>query len=231
MVHIEKLNKYYGEKESRIRVLKDVSLDIGSGQIVCLLGPSGSGKSTLLNILGGIEKADGGEISAFGEIVSDLGQGQLGRYRRSAVGFVFQFYNLVGNLTIRENIELGAFLSKNPLSVDDVIHSLGLDEQKNKLPHQVSGGQAQRTSIARAIVKRPKLLICDEPTGALDYASAKDVLRLVEKIKREYSPIVVIATHNEQISKMCDMVVRLRDGRVESVNSVENPVSAEDVEW
>lgn len=231
MIHIENLHKFYGSKENRIEVLKGLDLDIKEGKLVCLLGPSGSGKSTLLNILGGIELIDEGEVVVNNHNLGKMNKRELSLYRRNNLGFVFQFYNLVNNITVKENIEVGAYLSKSPLDVASVLDSLGLTEHKNKYPSQISGGQAQRTSIGRAIVKNPSLLICDEPTGALDYDSAKDVLNLIEELKLKYRPTIIIATHNTQIARMCDVTIKLHNGMIKEVVDNLNPIAASEVVW
>lgn len=231
MIHIENLHKFYGSKENRIEVLKGLDLDIKEGKLVCLLGPSGSGKSTLLNILGGIELIDEGEVIVNSHNLGKMNKRELSLYRRNNLGFVFQFYNLVNNITVKENIEVGAYLSKSPLDVAGVLESLGLTEHRNKYPSQISGGQAQRTSIGRAIVKNPSLLICDEPTGALDYDSAKDVLNLIEELKLKYRPTIIIATHNTQIARMCDVTIKLHNGMIKEVVDNLNPIAASEVVW
>lgn len=231
MIHIENLHKFYGSKENRIEVLKGLDLDIKEGKLVCLLGPSGSGKSTLLNILGGIELIDEGEVIVNNHNLGKMNKRELSLYRRNNLGFVFQFYNLVNNITVKENIEVGAYLSKSPLDVAGVLESLGLTEHRNKYPSQISGGQAQRTSIGRAIVKNPSLLICDEPTGALDYDSAKDVLNLIEELKLKYRPTIIIATHNTQIARMCDVTIKLHNGMIKEVVDNLNPIAASEVVW
>lgn len=231
MIKISNLKKRYGDEKNAVQVLKGIDLEIASGKLVCILGPSGSGKSTLLNILGGIETADEGAVDVDGNRLDRMNAKQLGLYRRRHLGFVFQFYNLIDNLTVRENIETGAYLSEKPLDLDKMISSLGLEEHRNKYPYQISGGQAQRTSIARAMIKNPSLLICDEPTGALDYESAKDVLRLIEELNAVYTATILIATHNTQISSMCDIVLKLRDGKIVERIDREHPLRAEEVDW
>lgn len=231
MIEIHNLHKFYGHGESRTEVLKGIDLSIGDGELVCVLGPSGSGKSTLLNMLGGIEVIDEGSIEVDGNCLEKLNKKALSLYRRKNVGFVFQFYNLVASLNVRENIQVGAYLSESPLDVDKTIEELGLTSQKKKYPNQISGGQAQRTSIARAMVKKPSLLICDEPTGALDYESARGVLMMIESLKKKYHPVIIIATHNVQISRMCDTVVKLHNGKVHCVLQNEHPISAKEVSW
>lgn len=185
-LEIEKINKYYGEGENRNHVLKDVTTGVEKGKICVLLGPSGSGKSTLLNIIGGIDEADGGNIIIDGAKLEDMKEKQLSLYRRKHLGYVFQMYNLIPNLTVKENIEVGAYLSDSPLDLNELLNTLGLWEHKDKLPNQLSGGQQQRTAIGRAIVKNPDILICDEPTGALDYNTSKEILQLIEKVNKQY---------------------------------------------
>lgn len=198
---------------------------------MCLLGPSGSGKSTLLNILGGIETIDQGLVKVFENDLNKMNKKDLEKYRRKNLGFVFQFYNLISDLNVKENIEVGAYLSDNPIDVDELIKNLSLEDQIYKYPNEISGGQAQRTSIARAIIKRPKLLICDEPTGALDYESAKDVLILIEKLNKIYNSTVIIATHNVQISKMCDYIMNIHNGLVRSFEENKEKIPARSVTW
>lgn len=211
---IDHVNKSYGQGESRSRVLKKISLTIEEGSICCLLGPSGSGKSTLLNILGGIDRADSGRVQVGNIRVDALTARQQIDYRRTHVGFIFQFYNLIPNLTLRENIESGAYLSRHPLDLDEMVATLGLRDHQQKFPNQVSGGQQQRAGIGRALIKRPSLLLCDEPTGALDYQTAKEVLLLLQKINRLYGTTMIIATHNQALARISHEVIRLHDGDV-----------------
>ena len=184
------------------------------GEICVLLGPSGSGKSTLLNIIGGIDEADGGYISIDGEKMEEMKEKALTEYRRRHLGYVFQMYNLIPNLNVKENIEVGAYLSDRPLDIDELLHTLGLYEHRHKLPNQLSGGQQQRTSIGRAIVKNPDILLCDEPTGALDYHTSKEILKLIEDVNQKYGNTVIMVTHNDAIKNMADRVVKLRDGQI-----------------
>lgn len=228
---VNNLCKHYGEGEARTVVLRDITTTVNKGEICVLLGPSGSGKSTFLNLIGGLEGADGGTITVGGTELTALKSRQLGEYRRSELGFVFQFYNLVPDLTIRENIEVTAHLSKNPLPVDELLRSLGLYDHRDKFPRQVSGGQQQRCAIGRALVKNPGLILCDEPTGALDYKTSKEVLALMEEVNREHGCTVVIVTHNAEIAKMADRVLRLRDGILAEDRVVEAPLSAAELEW
>lgn len=225
------LRKSYGEGEARVEVLKDVTLQIARGEVCTLLGPSGSGKSTFLNIVGGLEVADGGSVTCNGTVLTKLNDRDIGEYRRKELGFVFQFYNLVPDLTIRENIEVCEHLSDNPLELDQLLHDLGLWEHRGKFPRQVSGGQQQRCSIGRALVKNPGLLLCDEPTGALDYKTSKEILALMEDVNRRYGCTVIIVTHNNAISRMADRVLRLHDGALVENELNETVVSALDLSW
>ena len=191
-----------------------MNFSVAKGEFCVLLGPSGSGKSTLLNILGGIDNADSGYISIDGDKLEDMGEKKLTMYRRKHLGYVFQLYNLIANLNVKENIEVGAYLSDNPLDIDDLLHTLGLYEHRYKLPNQLSGGQQQRVSIGRAIVKNPDILLCDEPTGALDSVSSREVLRMLAEVNEAYHTTIVMITHNEGIAQMADRVVRIHDGQI-----------------
>lgn len=230
-LQINNLEKFYGEKDNRVQVLKWLSTGIGKGEICVLLGPSGSGKSTLLNIIGGIESYDKGEIIINDAAMSAMNEKQMTLYRREHLGYVFQFYNLIPNLTVKENIEVGAYLGSNPLDVDDLLHTLGLWEHKDKIPSQLSGGQQQRTSIGRAIVKNPDLLLCDEPTGALDYNTSKDILKLIEDVNRKYGNTIIIVTHNDAIKLMADRVIKLRDGMIRKEYTNETKTPAMELDW
>ena len=230
-LEISNIKKSFGEGENRVEVLRGIDLGLEKGQFCVLLGPSGSGKSTLLNILGGIDSADEGTISVDGMVLESLDRKKLTAYRREHLGYVFQMYNLIPDLTVRENIEVGAYLSTHPLDVDELLQVLGLTEHAGKTPNQLSGGQQQRTSIGRAIVKNPDLLLCDEPTGALDYNTSKEILALVEKVNQTYGSTVVMVTHNQAIAQMADVIVRLKDGRIRDTRINENKISAEALEW
>ncbi len=230
-LEIKGIKKHFGEGESRVEVLKGIDIGIEKGEICVLLGPSGSGKSTLLNIIGGIDSADEGYISINGEKTAEMNEKQLTLYRRKHLGYVFQMYNLIPNLNIKENIEVGAYLSDHPLDVDDLLKTLGLYEHRHKLPNQLSGGQQQRTAIGRAIVKNPDILLCDEPTGALDYNTSKEILKLIEEVNRKYGNTVVMVTHNSAIQQMADRVVKLRDGVVRKDYVNEEKISATELEW
>lgn len=230
-LRVEGLGKGYGEGDARVEVLRNIDLSLSKGEMSVLLGPSGSGKSTFLNIIGGLESADEGRIVIDRYELTKLSSKKIGEYRRNELGFVFQFYNLVPDLTIKENIEVCAHLGKNPLSTKDLLGSLGLWDHRNKFPRQVSGGQQQRCAIGRALVKNPRLLLCDEPTGALDYKTSKEILALIEQVNKEYGCTVVIVTHNDAIKNMATRILRLHDGCLieNSINS--EPIPAEQLEW
>lgn len=230
-LRVEGLGKGYGEGDARVEVLRNIDVSLSKGEMSVLLGPSGSGKSTFLNIIGGLESADEGRIVIDGYELTKLSSKKIGEYRRNELGFVFQFYNLVPDLTIKENIEVCAHLGKNPLSTKDLLGSLGLWDHRNKFPRQVSGGQQQRCAIGRALVKNPRLLLCDEPTGALDYKTSKEILALIEQVNKEYGCTVVIVTHNDAIKNMATRILRLHDGCLieNSINS--EPIPAEQLEW
>lgn len=230
-LEVKDLNKGFGDKTNRIEVLKNLSLNVEKGEFCVLLGPSGSGKSTLLNILGGIDYPDVGEVKINGEKMNSLNSKKLTTFRRNHLGYVFQMYNLIPDLTVRENIEVGAYLSKKPLNLDELIETLGLKEHQDKLPSQLSGGQQQRTSIGRAIIKNPDILLCDEPTGALDYSTSKEILKLIEKVNQKYGSTVIMVTHNDAIKYMADRVVRLRDGQILKNYLNDKKIKAEDLEW
>ena len=225
------LAKHYGDGEARVQVLDNITTTINRGEICVILGPSGSGKSTFLNLIGGLESADGGTISIGDCELTSLSSKNLGEYRRRELGFVFQFYNLVPDLTIKENIEVTAHLSSIPLPMEDLLRSLGLWEHRNKFPRQVSGGQQQRCAIGRALVKNPGLILCDEPTGALDYKTSKEVLELMERVNQAYGCTLVIVTHNAAIARMADRVLRLRDGRLVEDEVNTSTVSASKLDW
>lgn len=230
-LQINNIRKSFGIGENQMEVLNGISFELEKGEMCVLLGPSGSGKSTLLNIIGGIDEADSGYISIDGEKMVDMKEKELTRYRRKHLGYVFQLYNLIPNLNVKENIEIGAYLSDNPLEINDLLKTLGLYEHRYKLPNQLSGGQQQRTAIGRAIVKNPDILLCDEPTGALDYKSSKDILKLIEEVNKKYGNTVIIVTHNDAIKNMADKVIQLRDGKIRNICVNNNKMSAKDLEW
>ena len=229
MIQVKDLKKHY--KMGTIRALDGVTVNINKGDVMAVIGPSGSGKSTLLNIIGGIDSADSGYIAIHGDKLEDLGEKELTQYRRKHLGYVFQMYNLIANLNVKENIEVGAYLSDDSLDIDDLLHTLGLYEHRYKLPNQLSGGQQQRVSIGRAIVKNPDILLCDEPTGALDYNTSKEILKLIEDVNKKYGNTVIMVTHNEAIRHMADHVIKLRDGSVRHNDINEQKISAMDLEW
>ena len=230
-LEIRGIKKSFGAGDSRVNVLKGLDLNIEKGEFCVLLGPSGSGKSTLLNIIGGIDGADEGSITIEGERLEDMTEKKLSLYRRKHLGYIFQMYNLIPNLTVRENIEVGAYLSDHPLDVDELLHTLGLYEHQKKLPNQLSGGQQQRTAIGRAIVKNPDIMLCDEPTGALDYHTSKEILKLIETVNQRYGNTIIMVTHNDAIKDMADRVVRLRDGMIRKNYRNEVKIPAINLEW
>lgn len=230
-IEINDIRKSYGSGESKVEVLKGINIGIEKGEFCVLLGPSGSGKSTLLNIIGGIDDADSGYISIDGEKTENMNERSLTEYRRKHLGYIFQMYNLIPNLNIKENVETGAYLSDHPLDVDEILKTLGLYEHRHKLPSQLSGSQQQRCSIGRAIVKNPDILLCDEPTGALDYNTSKEILKLIETVNQKYNTTIIMVTHNEAIKDMADKVVKLRDGMVRKQIINEKKLSAEELDW
>ena len=230
-LEISGIKKSFGEGESRVEVLRGIDAQIEKGEFTVLLGPSGSGKSTLLNIIGGIDSADEGYISINGEKTRDMNEKALTQYRRKHLGYVFQMYNLIPNLNIKENIEVGAYLSDSPLEVDELLKALGLYEHRHKLPNQLSGGQQQRTAIGRAVIKNPDILLCDEPTGALDYKTSKEILGIISDLNKKYGSTVVMVTHNDAIKNMADRVIKLRDGMVRKNYINETKLTAEELDW
>lgn len=230
-IQTNQLKKSYLAGAGKNEVLKGVSLSLEKGKIGVILGPSGSGKSTLMNLIGGVDKADSGSISVDSVEITALGDDKLTDYRRESVGFVFQFYNLIPNLTARENVEVIEQIAKEPLRIDEVFAAVGLEGRQNSFPRELSGGEQQRVSIARAIVKNPKLLLCDEPTGALDYETSRDVLALLQKVNHEFGTTILMITHNRAIADMADVVYKLRSGEVTEVIQNETPVAAERIEW
>lgn len=225
------IRKSFGVGESRVEVLRGLDLEVEKGEFCVLLGPSGSGKSTLLNIIGGIDGADEGSITIDGERLENMNEKRLSLYRRKHLGYIFQMYNLIPNLTVRENVEVGAYLSDRPLDVDELLHTLGIYEHQRKLPNQLSGGQQQRTAIGRAIVKNPDILLCDEPTGALDYNTSKEILKLIETVNQKYGNTIIMVTHNDAIKDMADRVVRLRDGMIRKNYRNEKKIPAAELDW
>lgn len=230
-LEIHDLRKSFGSGDNRTEVLRGIDFTVEKGEICVLLGPSGSGKSTLLNIIGGIDGADSGYISINGEKTADMDEKTLTRYRRKHLGYVFQMYNLIPNLNVKENVEVGAYLSDRPLDIDDLLQTLGLYEHRHKLPNQLSGGQQQRTAIGRAIVKNPDILLCDEPTGALDYNTSKEILKLIEEVNQKYGNTVIMVTHNDAIKNMADRVIKLRDGAIRKDYRNEAKLPAAELDW
>ena len=228
---IEGLCKHYGEGDAKVEVLRDVSLNVNAGEVCVLLGPSGSGKSTFLNLVGGLEPANGGTIRVGATELTQLADKDLVEYRRRELGFVFQFYNLVPDLTVTENIEVCQYLSANPLPMEPLLRSLGLWEHRRKFPHEISGGQQQSCAIGRALVKNPSLLLCDEPTGALDYKTSKEILELMEQVNREYGCTIIIVTHNDAIKGMAHRILRLRDGRLVGDEVNTRLIPARELTW
>ncbi len=229
-LEINNVKKSYGQGGSYIEVLKGVTTGVEKGQMCVIQGTSGSGKSTLLNCIGGLDKMDSGSVKVDNTEIFGMKPKLLSEYRRDNLGFIFQFYNLVPNLTVRENIQVCRYLSKDPLDMDDLLTTLGLTEHQNKFPSQLSGGQQQRCAIARALIKNPKLLLCDEPTGALDSNTSRDILILLEEINKKYGTTMVIVTHNNSIKNMVHKVIYLKDGLVKSEYENENRVPAAELE-
>ena len=230
-LNVKGVKKSYGQGEGRIMVLKGIECIIEKGEICVLLGPSGSGKSTLLNLIGGIEDIDEGSIFVDQQDLGVMSSKELGQYRRKTLGFIFQSYHLVPHLTVKENIESGAYLSSSPIDIHDLLLKLGLEEHKNKYPNQLSGGQQQRTAIGRALAKNPSLLLCDEPTGALDYYTSKDILELLERLHQDYGTTILIVTHNDAIAKMAHRIMYLKDGQIVNIQMNPQPMAVKDIEW
>ena len=225
------LSKHYQMGEVQVRALQDVSFEVAEGELVVILGPSGSGKSTLLNIVGGMDVPTTGQVLIEDTIITEFNEQQLTGYRRHDVGFVFQFYNLMANLTARENIELATEICEDPLDIDQVIAEVGLDERKDHFPAQLSGGEQQRVAIARAVAKNPRILLCDEPTGALDYETGKKILALLRKINSKMGKTVIVITHNAAIGLMADRVIKMRSGRIQENYLNSEPLDPDRIEW
>ncbi|MBE6042133.1 MAG: ABC transporter ATP-binding protein [Clostridiales bacterium] len=230
-LEIKDLKKGFGHGDTRQEVLQGINFTAAKGELCLLLGPSGSGKSTLLNIIGGIDSCDSGVITINGDPLTSMDEAGLTQYRRKHLGYVFQMYNLIPNLNVKENIEVGAYLSDDPLDINELLNVLGLYEHRHKLPNQLSGGQQQRVSIGRAIIKNPDILLCDEPTGALDYKTSKEILKLIEDVNKKYNNTVIMVTHNEAIRYMSDHVIKLRDGIVRHDDHNMNKISATELDW
>lgn len=230
-IQFKNVNKIYNSGEVEVKALDNVNFEIEQGELVCILGHSGAGKTTALNILGGMDKATSGEIIVAKKDITKYNKKQLIKYRRTNIGFVFQFYNLVQNLTAKENVELATEICNDSLNVDEVIEKVGLKDRKNNFPSQLSGGEQQRVAIARAIAKNPKLLLCDEPTGALDYKTGKQILKLLQDTARKENMTVLIITHNGALAPMADRIIRFKNGSVESMEINPNPKPIEEIEW
>lgn len=230
-IKLEQVRKSYQMGEVSIHALDGIDFTISEGEFVIIVGPSGAGKTTVLNILGGMDTATEGSVFVAGMDIADYKEKQLTKYRRDEIGFVFQFYNLVQNLTAKENVELASQICKDPLDAELVLREVGLDERINNFPAQLSGGEQQRVAIARALAKNPKLLLCDEPTGALDYMTGKSILKLLQDTCKERNMTVIVITHNTALTPMADRVIKIKNGKVTQVTLNENPVSVETIEW
>ena len=228
---VKDVSKVYGEDSNKVIANDDISFDINEGEFVVILGPSGAGKSTLLNIIGGMDNASEGSINVFGKEIVGLNEDELTKYRREDIGFVFQFYNLIPNLTVLENVELAEQIVKQPKDAIEILKLVGLENRLNNFPSQISGGEQQRVAIARAIAKNPKLLLCDEPTGALDYKTGKNILNILKKYSVDEKKTVIIITHNSSIAEAADKVIEIYDARVKRVTQNTNPKSIDEIEW
>lgn len=231
IIDISNLKKSYTSGEVTTEVLKGIEMKVDKGEIDVILGPSGSGKSTLMNIIGGIDRSDSGRVIVDGIDLSHLNDNKMTDYRRNHIGFVFQFYNLIPNLTVGENIEVVSNISKSPLNIDEVLSAVGMKNKKHSFPRELSGGEQQRVSIARAIVKNPKLLLCDEPTGALDYYTSRSILELLQQVNTKYDTTILMITHNTSIAAMANRVFKLSNGEIAEEVVNQNPVPAERIEW
>ena len=231
MIKLNNVSKIYQSGSTEIRALDKVNLEVKKGEFAVVLGPSGSGKSTLLNLIGGMDVVSEGAIEIDGENISTKSAAEMENYRRDMIGFVFQFYNLIPSLTVRENVDIVTSLTKDHLDVDDIIDSVGLGERKSLFPFNLSGGELQRLSIARAVVKKPKILLCDEPTGALDTKTGIRILKLLKETAKDYGITLIIVTHNSKIKEIGETVIELKDGKIESITENMNPIDIEEVEW
>lgn len=228
---VKDVSKVYGENSNKVIANDAISFDINEGEFVVILGPSGAGKSTLLNIMGGMDNASEGSINVFGKEIVGLSEDELTKYRREDIGFVFQFYNLIPNLTVLENVELAEQIVKQPKDAIEILKLVGLQNRLNNFPSQISGGEQQRVAIARAIAKNPKLLLCDEPTGALDYKTGKNILNILKNYSVDEKKTVIIITHNSSIAQAADKVIEIYDARVKRVTQNTNPKSIDEIEW
>ena len=230
-IEVKDLKKSYGTGDSKVQVLRGVTTEVEQGKMCVIQGTSGSGKSTLLNCIGGLDTIDSGSVVVNGTQIAGMTQDGLAEYRRANLGFIFQFYNLVPNLTVRENIQVCQYLTKQPLDMDDLLETLGLSEHQDKFPSQLSGGQQQRCAIARALIKNPALLLCDEPTGALDYLTGKAILALLREMCDKYKMTVIVITHNSALAPMADRVIHLKNGKVDQMFLNEHPQPIQEIEW
>ncbi|MBO5197340.1 MAG: ABC transporter ATP-binding protein [Lachnospiraceae bacterium] len=230
-VELKEVRKSYQMGSVTINAADGVSFSVEKGEFVVVVGPSGAGKTTVLNILGGMDTCDSGQVIVDGRDIAGYGEKELTAYRRDDIGFVFQFYNLIQNLTAKENVELALQICKNPLEAEEVLKEVGLAERMDNFPAQLSGGEQQRVSIARALAKNPKLLLCDEPTGALDYNTGKAILKLLQDMCRERGMTVIVITHNSAITPTADRIIRIKNGRVSEMKRNENPASVMSIEW
>ena len=228
---VKNVSKVYGENSSKVIANDNINFEISEGEFVVILGPSGAGKSTLLNIIGGMDNASEGSINVFGKEIVGLNEDQLTKYRREDIGFVFQFYNLIPNLTVLENVELAGQIVRQPKKVSEILKLVGLENRMNNFPSQISGGEQQRVAIARAIAKNPKLLLCDEPTGALDYRTGKNILNTLKRYSVDEKKTVIIITHNSSIAEAADKVIEIYDAKVKKVIQNSSPKSIDEIEW
>lgn len=231
VLKVENLSKNYQMGEVTVKALEDVSFQVEKGEFIVILGPSGSGKSTLLNIIGGMDTPSEGKVYFNNELITNMKDKELTYYRRNKIGFVFQFYNLMGTLTAKENVELAAELCENTINIDEVMDAVGLGDRADHFPSQMSGGEQQRVAIARAVAKNPQILLCDEPTGALDFETGIQILRVLKDVNTKYKNTVMVITHNASIAQMADKVIKMRSGKITEVIVNENPLPAERIEW
>ncbi|NMM65949.1 ABC transporter ATP-binding protein [Clostridium sp. P21] len=230
-IKVENLKKSYSTEDVTTHVLKGVEMALDKGEIGIILGPSGSGKSTLINIIGGIDRCDSGSVVVQDKDVTKLSDNELTNYRREQIGCIFQFYNLISNLTVGENVEVVSNISKSPFHIDEMLKAVGMSDKKYRFPKELSGGEQQRVSIARAVVKNPKLLLCDEPTGALDFETSREILKLLQKINKEFGTTILMITHNTAISAMANRVYRMRSGQIVESTINKTTIPAERIEW
>ncbi len=231
VLKVENLSKYYQMGEVTVKALEDVSFEVEKGEFIVILGPSGSGKSTLLNIVGGMDTPSSGNVYFNEELITVMNDKQLTNYRRNKIGFVFQFYNLMATLTAKENVELASEICENSIDIDEVMEAVGLGDRKGHFPSQMSGGEQQRVAIARAVAKNPQILLCDEPTGALDFETGISILKVLKEVNIKYKNTVMVITHNASIAQMADKVIKMRSGKISEILHNDNPISAERIDW